>query len=266
MKAKVGVGLVVSIAVSSIFLVACRQPPEQLGSQPELSSSDSDRGSGGGIPGKAAPEKGSEEGKRSTFKWEGDGSSLTIEQRGYLANLSIRYNNIFTGLEGKPQAEVDALGFPTAEEWLDARNLTDDELLDRARRGDVKAKAFYVDRNVARLEDLLSSSGAESLSEVFQASPAARGEYQQLVVDTQVAAAGILKFQPSPFAAYLYGHTSAVIGGMQFPYAAAIAVAGDLGDARSAALLQAYSNKVGAMDSDAVMSSYKSMRSTAGLK
>lgn len=53
---------------------------------------------------------------------------------------------------------------------------------------------------------------------------------------------------------------------VRVPYAAAIAVAGDLGDARSAALLQAYSNKVGAMDSDAVMSSYKSMRSTAGLK
>jgi hypothetical protein len=53
---------------------------------------------------------------------------------------------------------------------------------------------------------------------------------------------------------------------MQFPVAASIAVAGDLGDKRSPELLQAFSNKVGAMDSRAVMSSYNNMRDIAGLK
>jgi hypothetical protein len=236
MSIKFGAKFAIVSVISAGLLIACGPPAEQVASKAELRPSDSGSGS----------EKLLGESGNSTFKWDGD-SSLSAEQREYLADLSIRYNGIFAGLEGRSMREVEALGFPSAKEWLDAKNLTDDELLNRARQGDVKAKAFYV-------------------SEVFQASPAARDEYQKLAIDTQVSAAEILKFHPSPFAAYLFGRTSAVTGGMEFPIAASIAVAGDLGDARSAALLQAYSSKVGAMDPGAVMSSYNSMCSIAGLK
>ncbi|WP_295567759.1 hypothetical protein [uncultured Stenotrophomonas sp.] len=253
---KFGARLAIFTAVSAGLLVACGQPPRQVVGKADSRSGDSSSG-----PGKAT-----EGGVQSTFKWDGDGSSLSYEQHKYLADLSSRYNGIFAGLDGKPKGEVDALGFPTSKEWLDAKGLTDEELLKRARQGDVKAKAFYVDRGLVKLEGLLSSSGAENLAEVFQASPAARDEYQKLAIDTQVAAAEILKFHPSPFAAYLFGQTSAVTGGMQFPIAASMAVAGDLGDTRSPELLQAFSNKVGAMDSSAVMSSYNNMRNIAGLK
>jgi len=256
MSAGVRVKVAVVFALSAALLAACGQHSGQVENDAEFhpgnSGSESEEAS-----------KGSEV---STFKWEGDGSSLSSEQRGYLADLSIRYNGIFTGLDGRPQAEVEALGFPTSKEWLDARSLSDDEIAIRAKRGDVKAKAFHVDRGLVKLEHLVKSSGAENITEVFQASPAARDEYQKLAIDTQVAAAEILKFHPSPFAAYLFGQTSAVTGGMQFPVAASIAVAGDLGDKRSPELLQAFSNKVGAMDSSAVMSSYNNMRNIAGLK
>ena len=256
MSTKFGAKFAIFSAISASLLVACGQPPEQVVGKAESRSSDSASG----------PKKVTEGNGYSTFKWDGDGSSLSSEQRKYLTDLSTRYNGIFAGLDGKPQSEVDALGFPTSKEWLDAKDLTDDELLNRAKQGDVKAKAFYVDRGLVKLESLLSSSGAENITEVFQASPAARDEYQKLAIDTQVAAAEILKFHPSPFAAYLFGQTSAVTGGMQFPIAASIAVAGDLGDTRSPELLQAFSNKVGAMDSSAVMSSYNNMRNIAGLK
>jgi hypothetical protein len=255
MSIKFGAKFAIVSVISAGLLIACGPPAEQVASKAELRPSDSGSGS----------EKLLGESGNSTFKWDGD-SSLSAEQREYLADLSIRYNGIFAGLEGRSMREVEALGFPSAKEWLDAKNLTDDELLNRARQGDVKAKAFYVDRGMFKLESLVSSSGAENISEVFQASPAARDEYQKLAIDTQVSAAEILKFHPSPFAAYLFGRTSAVTGGMEFPIAASIAVAGDLGDARSAALLQAYSSKVGAMDPGAVMSSYNSMCSIAGLK
>jgi hypothetical protein len=202
----------------------------------------------------------------STFTWPEGSPQLSENDRQYLRNLSERYNNIFSTLDGRPENEAISLGFPTAKEWLDARNISDQELKNRAKEGDVKAKAFYVDRNLQTLENLISSSGAENINEVFQASPAARERFQQTAIDTQVASAELLKFRPSPFSAYMFGMSSAITGGVNFTIPASIAVAGDLGDRRSPDLLQAYSNKVGALDSNAVMSSYLSMRKTAGLK
>lgn len=199
------------------------------------------------------------------FRWSGNNATFPEDDRRYLANLSSRYHDIFRGLDGKPESEALALGFPTAKEWLDARDLSNEELLDQMNQGNINAKAFHVDRQLETLENLISSSGAENITELFQTSPAIRDKYQQLAIDTQVAAAGLLKFHPSPFSAYMFGATSAITGGVDAPIPASMSVAGELGDSRSAELLKAYSAINEKMDPAAVMSSYSSMRKIAGL-
>lgn len=180
--------------------------------------------------------------------------------------LSSRYNNIFSALEGRSLREVRALGFPTAQEWLDARHLSDDELKSDAERGNVNATIFYTDRRLQFIEGLIASSGAHSISEVFQASPDLLAQYEQLVIDTHVSAAGLLKIHPTPFSAYLFGVSSAVTGGADFPMPASMQLAADLGDARAPDLLRDYSSKAEGMDPNAIASAYSSMRTIAGVR
>lgn len=247
----------VSLVVAALFVCAC-QPSAVQTPQPDQSA----------LQAETAPaQSGTDEIQRpsSELQWLEDRGHFSEEDHRHLSALSTRYNNIFSGLDAMPAAEVAALGFPTAKEWIEARNLSTEALKAKAEKGDTKAKAFYVDRQLQMLESLTASSGAENILEAFQASPELRDRFQQDFIDAHVTAGELLKFHPSPFSAYLFGVSSAATGGVPFHVAASIAVAGELGDKRSSGLLQAYLEKMGPMDPSAVDSSYKSMRRTAGL-
>ena len=205
-------------------------------------------------------------GGSALFHWSERGSGLPPADRAYLAQLSSRYHNIFADLDGRSLREVRALGFPTAQEWLEARQLSDEELKADADGGNLNAKIFYTDRRLMEIERLVASLEADSILDVFRESPELRAQHQQQVIDTHVSAAGLLKFHPTPFTAYLFGVSSAVTGGEEFPIPASMKLAADLGDTRAPALLRDYSRHVGEMDANAVASSYSSMRAIAGSK
>jgi len=205
-------------------------------------------------------------GGSALFHWSERGSGLPIADRAYLAQLSSRYHNIFSGLDGRPLREVRALGFPTAQEWLDARHLSDEELKADADGGNINAKIFYTDRRLMEIERLVASLGADSIQDVFRESPELLTQHEQLVIDTQVSAAELLWLKPTPFAAYLYGKGSAVTGGAELPIAASMRLAGELGDNRAPALLAEYTRRGKVVDDELSMSVYSSMRAIAGRK
>ena len=208
----------VPLVVATFFVCAC-QPSAVQTPQPDQSA----------LQAETAPaQSGADEIQRpsSELQWPEDRGHFSEEEHRYLSALSTRYNSIFSGLDAMPAAEVAALGFPTAKEWIEARNLSTEALKAKAEKGDTKAKAFYVDRQLQMLESLTASSGAENILEAFQASPELRDRFQQDFIDAHVTAGELLKFHPSPFSAHLFGVSSVATGGVPFPVAASIAVAG----------------------------------------
>lgn len=171
------------------------------------------------------------------------------EQR-LLLDVAERYGPAVSYGSPEEQAQLAAMGFPSAEEWLSASRLTDAELETRARSGDAKAKAFFADRLAQRLAAQKSGSAAEGT-----ASAAMLG----IASSATVAADEAFAARPTPFTAYVYGYQRSVLQGNDNPRIAAMIMARQLGDKRVVRF--ASSARQQPVDGNAVVGVYSSLAS-----
>lgn len=173
------------------------------------------------------------EATRRAASWKERLSSLSYEERRYLESVNARYfgNLAFTSEE--EQRWQLASGYPTPEEWLAARQMAEPELHVLALSRDPKGMLFYVDRELGRLAQARQRI-AETGSPQGDLDPA----IMQPQVEAESFATQALHVTGSPFAAY---QVASVYRGTRYEreaMAAAILVAGALGDPRARQLAE----------------------------
>lgn len=186
---------------------------------------------------------------RSWSEWIA--SSPAADQE-YLSQLNNRYVGLLSyGSEQELEALTKA-GFPTPEEWLAARDLSDVELEARAEGGNIKAQIFYADRMAWKAHALKRM--AESIAERNLA----------LAKAEKYAAMALSEPGGGAFAAYLYGFANSERTGMiEYALAGAL-VAGDLGDPRAVDASRKIQDSAGQKaDAAALHLIYSSMRRIA---
>lgn len=184
---------------------------------------------------------------------------MTLNDRTYLQQVDERYLGLLSFESEAEKRALDAAGFPTAEEWLSARQLSDDELQQLAEADREKARVLYADRKLSRFEaaTIKSARGPkthESETELVLAS-----------AEAHASALMALRQSRSPFSAYLAGISEAATGGTMEPLAAGIQLAGDLGDRRAESLLRRFNRQYPRANVALIHSSYTMMRKFAGL-
>lgn len=156
-----------------------------------------------------------------------------VPDRAYLEAIDQRYYGLLAYRSEQELRQLTKAGFPTPEEWLQAKNLSDLELEARANGGDIKAQLLYADRLVSKATTL--KGGSDATPERTRA----------LVMAEKYAAMALSQKGGGAFAAYLYGVASSERTGMpEYAFAGAM-LAGDLGDARAVQASRRIQERVG---------------------
>ena len=184
---------------------------------------------------------------------------MTRNDRTYLQQVDERYLGLLSFESEAEKRALDAAGFPTAEEWLSARQLSDDELQRLAEADREKARVFYADRKLSRFEAAtIKSAGGPKTDEL---------ETELVLASAGAHASALMALRQSrtPFSAYLAGVSEAATGGTMEPLAAGIQLAGDLGDRRAGKVLKQFNQQHPGANVSLIHSSYTTMRTFAGL-
>lgn len=189
--------------------------------------------------------------------WESRLSTMSEKDQAMLRAVSARYFDALVFSSVEEQRELAGTGFPMPEEWVASSMLTDAELKELARRGNLKAAMFYSDRLANQLALLQSRAGA-----------AAQGEYdvqRQLnlvIAEALGSGAQLMRATDSPFAAYVYGRSlsGATQGVRPEAMGGAFFAARDRGDTRAPRLMAAFSRQNQNMNNQTIMSAYSAMK------
>ena len=184
---------------------------------------------------------------------------MTLDQREYLAGLNDRYMGVLRYQSVEEAEELARLGFPTPEEWLAARDLTDRQLQEMASERPGKASLFHANRTLEKFDRLDAAKSRGSIDKQLQ---------DQLVIsaaDAHSSALVALRTTRSPLAAYIAGISDAKTAGSPEPIAAGIQLAGDLGDPRAQALLKGFNERHPEANVALIHQAYLTMRRIAGL-
>ena len=191
----------------------------------------------------------------SEYSWDGIVRSVSPEEAKYLQQANSNYFGALAFDNAKELQELVAKGFPLPEEWLEARSMTDQDLKALVDSGNVKAKAFYLDRLVNQASDYLDLRGVDD--QKYQDSPGSR-----LSLLAYEQAAQVQTSYKSPFAGYLLGSTYSRLNYPPSPESAAagILVAFDTGDERALNLMNTYQAQHPNMDITKIMAAYGALR------
>ena len=159
--------------------------------------------------------------------WNDRLATLTTSERAHLESLNFRYYGTLEFNSPEEQRKLLAAGVPMPEEWLAASRMSDEELASLADARSPKASLFFADRQLDKFIDAQQRLEGSGIDPDFH-SDVINSRAQALVYAGQA-----LALTRSPFAAYLYGSLSEKLYGGQEYTAAAISVAGALGDERA---------------------------------
>ena len=187
--------------------------------------------------------------------WDQQVRLMPREHAAYLEGIKQRYFGAVAYGNEQERRELEEAGFPTIEEWMHARTMSDSQLQQQAAMGDGKAMAFYMDRMIERATPYLHLRGTDDTA--YDASPAASYVLQAYQYAPQLRVA-----HRSSFTGYLLGATYSTLSYPPSPEAAAagIMAAGDAGDPRAGALLLAYQAKHPGMNQDLIQSALRIMK------
>lgn len=201
----------------------------------------------------------------SLSSWSGYMATLTDADQAFLSKMAMKYQGSLEYGSPVERARLARLGYPMPEALIAENKLTDDQLLTKARAGNLASKAVYAERIAQRIEVLELASGEKGLRSLALLDSAQQHELQNDANMAFAISAEALKLNPSPFTAYLYGRVSAVTAGTDIPTMSSIALARDLGDERATARLST-SDSDSQVSASAVLNNYESMRKLAGFK
>lgn len=185
--------------------------------------------------------------------WEALVVSFSPRDREYLESVNANYLGVLAFDTPEEQARMIAQGFPTAEEWLAARDLTDSELRDSAIEGNYKSAVLLADRAMGRA-DTARAHGVDTNGQ----SPAGVQFQRDIATSTQFVDQALV-ISRSPFAAYAAGRQRSIVYRRAEPLIAGAMVARQLGDERAAAVVSSVSGPQGSFDQESVMGIYDYM-------
>ncbi|MBK8283752.1 MAG: hypothetical protein IPK97_02085 [Ahniella sp.] len=187
--------------------------------------------------------------------WQQLLATVSPEQARHLRAVNARYFGSLSFDNPQMLKTMVAQGFPTAEEWLQAKDMSDDALRIMAEGGNQKAQAFYLDRMVSNSAELASIR--EQNPDAYEKSNGPR-----MAMKASELAPKVQATNKSPFAGYLLGYVYSELSYPKSPESAAAGmfVAVERGDQRGVALMQRYQAKHPQMDVGVVMAAYASFR------
>lgn len=175
---------------------------------------------------------------KAARSWNDRLSTLSGADRSKLESLNARYYGMLEFDSQEEQAKLIAAGVPMPEEWLAAEKMSDETLAVLATANSPKGSMFFANRQLDRYLDAMQRLEGMGSDRDFD-SAVINSKTQAMVY-----AGNALALTRSPFAAYLYGSVFARIYGGPEYMAAAISVAGALGDRRSQELATGYDQRV----------------------
>lgn len=187
--------------------------------------------------------------------WDGLIDSIPKEDAKYLNSINSNYFGALSFKSKDELRELAAKGFPLPEEWLEARSMTDEELKKLSNSGNLKAKAFYLDRLISRADEYFDLRGVDDVA--YQASPGAKYSLQAYELAAQIQSS-----YKSAFGGYLLGSAYSRLNFPQSPEAGAAGmfVALNAGDKRALGLLRTYEATHPDMNIGEIMSAYGALR------
>ena len=192
--------------------------------------------------------------ERST-SWDERIAKLPKAEQDFLISKNSQYLDVLRFSTPEDQLRLVDQGFPMPEEWAKARSLPEVELERLARQGNFKAQMFYIDRVIDQVAPVLKERG-------FGDTPEDRALYNKFN-EASAMSSVLLRQTRSPFAAYQNGLILSVgtLGHSPAIAAGSFQVAKELGDTRADFLSQTFYNTHAALDPQAVMASYSSIKS-----
>lgn len=187
--------------------------------------------------------------------WEDRLSLTSPDSQRYLREINEKY---YGSLEFSSVEEQELLirqGFPSAEEWLFARDMPETKLEAAAEAGNWKAQLLYADWLASRFnaEQVSNSTGFDQ-------------KQMKLKLDAVKYASLALRGTKSPFSAYLYGSVAEKTSGNPEMAAAAMLLARELGDTRADQLSLAVAKRRPGMNPATIQLAFGTMRDIAALK
>jgi hypothetical protein len=184
--------------------------------------------------------------------WSQRIAQYPASDRAYLDSVNKRY---FSALERAGPNGIS--GVPSDKEWLDASRLTDSELRQRSEAGRPVDRMLYADRALTHVQDELIMAALEG-REINDSAV----DHWKLVADTQSRMA--LRDSKTIFAVYLHGYADSVITKSANSAAAAMLVAGRLGDPGAKQLMADLERKHPEINIAVVQVLYEGMMRTIG--
>jgi hypothetical protein len=202
------------------------------------------------LPGLATVER--------SVSWDERIAKLPEAERNFLIGKNSQYFDALRFSTPEDQRRLVEQGFPMPEEWAKARALPEAELERLAKQGNIKAQMFYVDRVIDQVAPVLKERG-------FGDSTQDRALYDKFN-EASAMSSILLRRTRSPFVAYQNGLMLSVgtLGHSPAIAAGSFQVAKELGDTRADFLSQTFFNAHAALDPQAVMASYSSIKSVLG--
>lgn len=195
---------------------------------------------------------------QSANSWAERIAKLPEGDRKYLEAKNAEYFGALEFGSAADQRKLIEQGFPMPEEWAAARAMPEAELRRLAQEGNTKGQMFYVDRVISEVAPVLKERG-------FGDSAEDRALYNKFN-EASAMSAILLKQTRSPFVAYQNGLILSVgtLGHSPAIAAGSFQVAKELGDMRADGLSQSFYKAHVALDPQAVMASYSSIKSALG--
>lgn len=219
----------VGTACVSLFLAACAPSADTsaeatASASTPLAAEDSPMPTGASLPrtaaGIAAANNGGE-----TSSWEEYVALQAPSDQEYLEDLEGRYFGAVAFETAEEREYMVRAGFPSPEEWLEAKRMTDAQLQEKADGGDPKAAGMLADRMSVRLGELLELSQVDRDA----AADADRARLASLAVAYSSQA---MDGSRSPFGLYVEGMVKSSIFNSWEPMTAAMLEAMNRGDPR----------------------------------
>ncbi len=187
--------------------------------------------------------------------WDELLKGLTSDDGAFLKEKNEQYFGVFEYGSEMELKERAASGFPLSDEWLAARAMSDQELKSMADAGNIKAKAFYLDRVLSEASPYLSLRGVNDIE-------FSQGKGNKLAMEAAERAMQIQSSYSGPFAGYQLGYAYSTLS---YPYSPESAAAGmfiamERGDRRALGYLQNYQQMHRNMDVSTVMAAYSSFK------
>lgn len=174
---------------------------------------------------------------REAKTWDELTRSLPAKDANYLREVNHNYFGAIAFHSAQERHYLESAGFPMPEEWLAARHMGDEQPKALSDAGNMKARAIYLDRLMARASEYLPLRDSDDTT--YRNSPGHSYSMSAYELSGQLQHS-----YKSPFAAYVLG---AMYSKLNYPPSPEPAAAGifsafDAGDKRAVDILNRYAS------------------------